>query len=262
MIADMYNHVLNFYMLRGSIVFLLIATTLSGYCQGIDTKQAQSIATGLLISKNYTASVKKILPPINNIQAIVLNVPYREYPGIVLVHKVADKWQIVFEAFGPGIQDKKSNLLDWHIKKTGTDFSFENKSLNDFQDKQVRAAIELSFKKDDVVLIPYQHFFHLNTAENLNPRKHTAYTIDKTRYFYFANILFDGRYNKYPKNECIMFDTPQIQDCSFTFTNNLYKIVARTTNGQVWIYSFSGIDADGKYLIDKKINVEKASVMN
>jgi hypothetical protein len=55
-----------------------------------------------------------------------------------------------------------------------------------------------------------------------------------------------------------MFDTPVINDCSFSFTNNLYKIVATTSNGQVWTYSFSGIDPDGKYLINKKINVNKA----
>ena len=187
--------------------FISITNT---YSQEISKEQAQLIANNLLISKNYKSTIKKVLPSINNIQVLLLNIPYRESPSIVVLNKVGDNWVMIFETLAPGIQDKTSKLLDWHVKKSGVDFTFGNDSYNDFKSEKLRKAIEVSIVKDDVVLIPYQQFIHMNTAENSNPKRHTPYTIDKTHYFDLANILFDGKYNKYPLSECMMFDTPQI----------------------------------------------------
>ena len=54
-----------------------------------------------------------------------------------------------------------------------------------------------------------------------------------------------------------MFDTPGIKDCEFNFAGNLYTIKAITELNQVWTYTFEGIDAQNRYLINKIITVKK-----
>ncbi len=239
-------------MKKGYLVFLIGAFFFKisyAYSQGVSNEQAQVIANNLLISKNYKAGVQKILSPINNIQVVLL----------IILNKIADRWSIIFEALAPGIQDKTSKLLDWHVKGSGVDFTLGNSLHDDFQNEKLRKAIETSIGKDDVVLIPYQHFIHMNTAEKASPKKHTPYTIDKTHYFDFANVLFDDKYKEYPKNECMMFDTPQITECQFSYLNALYTVRALTDNNQIWTYTFSGIDTQNKYLLNKSISVKKGT---
>ncbi|WP_426669728.1 hypothetical protein ACPPVU_00510 [Mucilaginibacter sp. McL0603] len=240
------------------ILIFLLLTIQYGYGQNLNKEEIQAIANNLLITNKYHVSIKKIVPPVNGIQVVVLSIPYREFPGIIIINKnkSTGKWERVFESLSPGIQDKSSGLLDWHTKGEGVDFMIDKMSMCNFSDKRIKTVVETSIKKNGVIIIPYQHFIHMNTVNATSPG-FAPYTIDKTEYFDFANTLFDNLYSGYPKNECTMFDTPGIRDCEFTSANNLYKIKVTTDSNQIWTYTFEGIDAKNQYLLNKKIAVAK-----
>ncbi|WP_429377548.1 hypothetical protein [Mucilaginibacter sp. UYCu711] len=228
----------------------------SAFAQGITPEQAQNFANKLLISKKYKATVKKVLPPINNIQVLLLSVPYREYPSVIILNKTPAGWIRLFECLAPGIQDKPSGLLDWHTKGLGVDFSFDKESELGFNDKKIKTIVESALKKAGAVVIPYYGFIHMNTAEEKDATQFTPYTIDKTNYLIFANSLFENNYNTYKQSECMMFDTPQVIDCDFTLSGSSYIIKAITANHQTWIYTFDSIDSQNRYLVNKKIFVK------
>lgn len=227
--------------------------------QQLDLKIIQGFADGLVISKEFTAKVSKTLPIIDDLQVVVLEQSYREFPSIILIKKdsKSSKWIRVFECLSPGIQDNPSGLLDWHTIGCGVDFEVNNDSIYLFHSKVVTSLIESSIDIKGGVIIAYQNFIHINTSDSTKQKSFEPYTIDKTQYYDFANDLMDNRFKGYPPKECIMFDSPKIVDCSFQKENGLYKITASTNNKQIWIYTFKGIDSDFRYLIDKKIEVKK-----
>jgi len=130
-------------------------------------------------------------------------------------------------------------------------------SIYSFHSKIITSLIESSLDKKGGVIIAYQNFIHMNTSDSIEEKSFEPYTIDKTKYYEFANDLLDFRNKGYPLKECVMFDSPKVSDCSFKKENGLYKITAFTNNKQVWIYTFEGVDLNYKYLIDKKIEVKK-----
>lgn len=225
--------------------------------QQLDKEVIQGFANNLLISKAYNAKINKTLPIVDNIQVVVLEPSYREFPSVILLKKDSrGKWNRVFECLSPGIQDMPSGLLDWHTKGCGVDFEVNNDSVYEFHSEVVNALIESSLDKKGGVIIAYQNFIHMNTADSSEQKYFEPYTIDKTNYYDFANKLMDNKYENYSAKECIMFDTPQTIDCSFENDNGEYKLITKTNNNQTWIYTFKNIDSELKYLIDKKIEVK------
>jgi len=149
--------------------------------QDLSNGQLQSMANSLLIAKKYHVHIKKVLPQINGIQVIVLDMPYREFPGIILINKdkATGKWKRVFECLSPGIQNKSSGLLDWHVKGEGVDFMINGVTTYNFADPQIKTIVETTIKKDGPVLIPYQSFIHMNTAGIANLPEFAPYTLIK-----------------------------------------------------------------------------------
>jgi hypothetical protein len=241
------------------MVILTIKSTSFCFGQELTKQQIQMVANNLLISKKYHVKIKKVLPPINGVDVVLLDIPYREFPSIVILtkDKSDDKWNRVFECLSPGIQEKPSGLLDWHTVKVGVDFMIDGMKTYDFKNEKVRAMVESSIKIKGGVIIPYQNFIHMHTSNSPNSPDFVPYTIDKTQYFDLANLLFDDRYKDYPNGTCTMFDTPAIIECEFIFENNHYVIKATTDTKQIWTYTFEGIDEQNRYLIDKKVTVKK-----
>lgn len=247
-------------MIRCSLIigFLMILNSCSN-SQQLDTIIIQGFADNLLIAKGFNAKISKTLPIIDYLQVVVIEPSYREFPSIILIKKDSknNKWIRVFECLSPGIQDNPSGLLDWHTKGCGVDFQVNKDSIYSFHSKTVTSLIESSIDKKGGVIIAYQNFIHMNTSDSTEQKSFEPYTIDKTKYYDFANDLMDNRYKGYSPKECIMFDSPKIVDCIFQKDKGLYKITAFTNNNQVWIYTFAGVDSDYKYLVDKKIEVKK-----
>lgn len=241
------------------LIALLLILNFYSHSQELNKEQIQLYANDLLISKGYQVKINKILPVVKDVQIAVLEIPYREYPSIIIFNRdlKTNKWSLVFECLSPGIQDYPSGLLDWHTLGLGVDFIANDDTIVYFSSKVVKSLIESSIKKNTGLIIPYQKFFHMNIADSLNQRNFQPYVIDKTKYSDLANALFKNKYDTYPSNECIMFDSPRITDCKFSFESGRYVIDVTTDNLQSWTYTFDGIDSENKYLINKKISVKK-----
>ena len=214
----------------------------------------------MLISKNYHVNIKKIPPPVNGIFVVVVGLPYREFPSVIILNRDTQmhRWERVFECLSPGIQNTSSGILDFHTKGIAADFALDKLTKNYvFGSEKVRKLVESSFDIKGEIIIPYQKFIHMQTADNANTADISPYTIDKTKYFDLANLLFDNVYRTYPIKQCLKYDTPLILDCKLEQKGNLYIITVKTDNNQLWVYTFKGVDAQNRYLIDKQITVSK-----
>ncbi|MDG1823064.1 MAG: hypothetical protein P8H25_06815 [Flavobacteriaceae bacterium] len=222
--------------------------------------QIQNIANQLLISNDYEVKIKVIHPEIDGIIVVQLSTPYREFPSIILLKRENDNFTLIFECLGPGIQDKQSKLLDWHTKKLGVDFIIGDgvTKTNLFNDKHVKSIIESSSKQKGTTIIAYEQFFHMSLQDPHKTFDLSPYTIDKTQYQQLANKLLDNRFDTYPIDQCLMYDTPEIIKTSFSKTNDGYEITAETSNAQIWTYTFNGIDEQNQYLINKIISVHNS----
>jgi hypothetical protein len=245
-------------MKKYTLVILLLSS-LSLYSQDLTKAQIQHLADTMVMSSNFKVKIKKILPAVNNIQVAVVELPYREFPSIVLFSKneTTNKWTRVFEGLSPGIQESGSDLYNWHqvTPSPGKDMAVKDTAANNFSGERVKQLID-AVSVGQGIFIPYQNFFHVHTMKGEpTSQSFAAYTIDKTRYRNFGNQLFSNRYDTYPK-DCSNYGSPAINDVSFELKDNKYVLVARTSNKQQWTYTFDKVDDQGKYLVNKTIAVE------
>jgi len=235
-------------MKKVSLLFALLAfgLALPPLSQEIISKEIGNMVN-LNTGRNTThLEITAISDPVNNLAAVALIPPYREFPNIVLFEYKDDQWQRVFEGLSVGIQDAQSGILDLHVTGLGVDLLLGEKDSYAFSDIEVQALVEDS-EKLNLVIIPYQNFLHMH------PSGKSSYTIDKTNFFALASQLND-RYLNYPHTECIMYDLPLIKSWKFDFVDNKYRIRVDTDNEQRWEITFSGVE--GKFLADKNISVK------
>lgn len=240
--------------MKNLVIILFLFINLNCFSQ---KTEIQNIANQLLISNNYQVNIKKIHPEIDGLLVVQLSTPYREFPSIILLKRQNNNLIRIFECLGPGIQDKPSNLLDWHTKGLGIDFIAGDTNKTSFKNEMVRAVTESALTQRKTVIIPYQGFFHMNTQDSTAQFKLSPYTIDKTQYLQLANELTNNLYDTYPTDQCLMYDTPEILETSFKKVGSKYVITAETDNSQKWIYLFDGIDQQNRYLLNKTISVQK-----
>lgn len=178
-------------------------------------------------SGNYDGSILAISKPVNDIQVVHTNLPYRDFPNILIFKLNTSKHRVrVLEGLNPGIQDSPSGHLDWHTKGRGVDFiigSADQPIL--FDDEKFRKMQDAIISRRSI-LIPYQHFLHMQTIDSLT--SYSPYTIDKTHYYDFALQLFGDLYTGYSKEECTMFDSPKIEKVDLSYKDGRYIIKAVT----------------------------------
>jgi hypothetical protein len=239
-------------------LLLLFKSVSYSYGQDLTKQQLQAMVDNMLLYKNYHVNIKKLVPAVNGVFAVVLEMPYREFPSIVLMNRdtLGHKWVRVFECLNPGIQNTPSGLEDWHTKGVALDFLIDKVTkVYSFNSEKVKSLVESSFDVKGEVIIPYEKFIHTNTAANAND--FIPYTIDKTKYFDFAISLFGETYRNYPAKQCLNYDSPSVNDCKLEQKGGVYTLTVKTSNGQLWLYTFKGIDPQNRYLIDKEITVSK-----
>jgi hypothetical protein len=214
----------------------------------------QSEINGLLIKGDYSYKILSISEIIDNVIAVSLIPPYREFPNIILfkVNQKDGSLSRIYEALCLGIQDEPSGVPDLHTVGNAIDFTFNKNAPMSLDDKTAKSAIS-SFEKEGGTIVPYGKFFHGHFGQRTKQR----YLIDKTQYKKFALALLGERYNEYPDQECMMYDTPNLREIKFFKKDGKYNIAAKTANNQKWTVTFKDVDADNKYLIDKSISVEK-----
>jgi hypothetical protein len=247
--------------MKKCMLVIILLTSLGVYGQDLTKDQIQHLADTMLMSSSYKVKVKKLLPAVNNVQVAVVELPYREFPSVILFSKNAttNKWTRVFEALSPGIQDSGSDLYSWHkvVPSPGKDIATKDTAANNFSGERVKQLID-AVSVGQGIFIPYQNFFHVHMMKGEpTSQPFAAYTIDKTRYRNFGNQLFNNKYDTYPKVDCSNYNSPGINDVTFDTKDNKYVLVARTDNKQQWTYTFDKVDDEGKYLVNKTIVVEK-----
>jgi len=232
------------------LTFSLLSHAKPGHQESIQTE-----IDGLLIEGDYSYKILSISEAIDNVIAVSLIPPYREFPNIILfkVNQKDGSLKRIYEALCLGIQDEPSGVPDLHTIGYALDFFMDGGKPPSIGDKASREAIEI-FEKEGGTIVPYGKFFHGHFGQRTKQR----YLIDKTQFKKFALALLGERYNKYPDQECVMYDTPNLREVKFFKKNGKYHIVAKTANHQKWTVTFKNSDADNRYLIDKSISVEKS----
>ncbi len=232
------------------LTFALSSSAKPGYQESIQTE-----IDNLLIEGDYSYKLLSVSETIDNLIAVSLVPPYREFPNIILfkVNPKDGSLKRIYEALCLGIQDEQSKLLDLHTIGYAADFTVDKDAPISLNDKTSKTVIE-TFEKNEGAIVPYGKFFHGHFGQRTRQR----YLIDKTQYKKFALALLGERYNEYPDQECTMYDTPNLREVKFFKKNDTYHLVAKTSNNQKWTVTFKDIDADNKYLIDKSISVEKS----
>jgi hypothetical protein len=232
------------------LTFALSSSAKPGYQESI-----QSEIDGLLIEGDYSYKILSISETIDNVIAVSLIPPYREFPNIILfrVNPKDGSLKRIYEALCLGIQDEPSRLLDLHTIGFAIDFKINEDAPISLNDKTTKTVIE-TFEKNGGAIVLYGKFFHSHSGQ----KTHDRYLIDKSQYKKFALALLGERYNEYPDQECTMYDTPNLQEVTFFKKHDKYNIVAKTSNKQKWTVTFKDINADNRYLVDKVISVEKS----
>jgi hypothetical protein len=217
-------------------------------------QRIRSEIDALLITGDYSYKILSVSEVTDNLIAVSLTPPYREFPNIILFKagQGGSSLKRIYEAFSLGIQDEKSKLLDLHTVGNGIDFTFEKEDLASLTDTAVKTAIA-TFEKEGGAVVWYGNFFHGHFGQRTKQR----YFIDKSRYKIFAIELLGKRYNEYPAQECMMYDTPDLVDVKFFKRNDVYHIEGKTSNKQKWTVTFKGTDEQNKYFVQKAISVGK-----
>ncbi len=224
----------------------------------IDQETVKAEIDNLLIPLQPRAeySIVKICGPINNLCAVAVNPPYREFPNVFIFKYDIESGRYirVFEGLCLGLQDEPSGILDLHTVGMGIDTILNDKNDEkvSFDSDTLRKFIELS-AGTGMVAIPYQEFVHLQGPTDIK----RSYIIDKTNFYDLALKLFGDVYQNYPRQDCTMYDMPDLTDLQLSYQDGSYLITGITANRQKWEVSFSGIDSDKNFLLQKKVNAEK-----
>lgn len=223
----------------------------------IDPETVRAELDRMLISlkQEVKYTIIKICGPENNVCAVAIDPPYREFPNVLLFNFDSQngKYVRVFEGLSFGIQDGPSGKLDLHTIGMGID-AVISETQNQFSDANLQRMIELS-DETGMVVIPYHDFIHLQ-GPNPNPAE-KLYTIDKTKFYDLAVKLIGPVYQKYRPRECAMYDLPDLNDLELAYRDGTYIITGVTGNRQQWQVTFTGIDGENRFLLDKKVEAER-----
>ena len=195
-------------------------------------------------------SIVKICGPDHNVCAVAIDPPYREFPNVLLFkfNTESGKYVRVFEGLCFGIQDRPSGKPDLHTIGMGIDVTI-SENRNKFDDANLRKMIELS-DQTGMAVIPYHDLIHL---QGPNPNPTRLYTLDKTKFQDLAVKLIGPVYQMYQTQECAMYDMPSLKNLKLTYRDGTYIVTGVTDNRQQWQVTFTGIDAENRFLIDKKV---------
>lgn len=221
---------------------------------GPETVKAELDRMLISLKQEVKYAIIKICGPENNLCAVAIDPPYREFPNVLLFNfdPQSGKYVRVFEGLCLGIQDEPSGKLDLHTIGMGID-AVISETQNQFSDAYLQRMIELS-NESGMVVIPYHDFIHIQ-GPNSDPAER-LYTIDKTKFHDLAVKLIGPVYQKYRPQECTMYDLPDLNDVELAYRDGTYIITGVTGNRQQWRVTFSGIDGENRFLLDKKIEAE------
>lgn len=233
-------------------IFIFISIGMSFGSDSIDIEKIKTKIDLLFASEDLQYEIIKISEPQNNVLAVFLNPTCRDFPNVIFFcfDQNLNDYYRVYEGLSVGIQDKPSGKVDLHTLGLGIDMVIDG-GTSKFKNESVQKMFEIG-NRSSFVVIPYQGFIHMHSKNT------EFYTIDKTSYYDFALKLIGNVYRKYPKNSCLVFDTPNLTEADFKFDNGKYTVICKTDNKQLWTICFDGIDQNNRFLVNKKIEVKVA----
>lgn len=233
------------------LLFILILITVISASPKLSNSEINTEIKDMIFqtARNITYKILSISEPVDNITAVAILPPYREFPNVLLFQYKNNKWSRVFECLSIGIQDNQSDTLDLHTVGEGIDFTIGGKNEYSF-DEETKKLIDKSLSSSEAILIPYKNFMHMHISGK------SPYTIDKTKFYDLANILHNRKYEKYSSKDCMMYDLPKLKSIKLVFDNEKYILDCQTINGQIWKITFDNIDENNKFLVNKEIQVK------
>lgn len=179
----------------------------------------------------------EVVGPVQGWVAVSVSPPYREFPTVVLFRFVRDgTLQRVFEALMPGVQPTRSDLLDLHTKGKAFDYTVGKDSWVTLDSM---ANVVLASRRRQLVTVAHAYFFHAH------PAGANDYFVDRTATYDLARRLFPGAYEKYPHDECTMFDVPALVRIDLRSRGESLVLTVQTDNGQTWRIGWNGADDRG-----------------
>jgi len=187
----------------------------------------------------------------NNITAVFLTPPYREFPNVIFFKTIKGTYRRIFEGLTIGIVDSTSAILDLHTLGIAVDAYIGNSPNLDFSSADMKKLI-VACKNKNTPIIIYRNFMHMHPMPSIE----AAYVIDKTNFLTLAIAFFNktcrsGYWEGYSTDECMMYDLPRIFSMDFKYLNNRYIVAAHTSNNQNWDISFSDADDANCFLLNK-----------
>jgi hypothetical protein len=187
--------------------------------------------------KGAPLKIQSISGPVQGWLAVAVSPPYREFPTVVLFRAKKDgSWDRMFEGLVPGVQPQRSGLLDIHTKGEAIDYTVTDGSP--VTPDTIAKALPLS-RKNRLSTVAHTYFFHSHAAGA------EGYFVDRTMTYQFARRLFPGKYEKFPRTECTMFDVPALRHIELRSTGKRLLLVAQTENNQTWMMAWDGADDQG-----------------
>ena len=89
----------------------------------------------------------------NNIVAVFINPPYREFPNVIFYKLINGKDKRIIEGLTIGITDTKSDFLDLHTKGQGIDLTSEPTGNYDFDSNDIQKIIRVLKANNSPIIV-------------------------------------------------------------------------------------------------------------
>lgn len=181
--------------------------------------------------------VRLITTPVNGLVAVGIEPPYREFPNVVLFQfdEGIRRWSRVHEGLILGIQPEISPFLDTHLTGEAIDVG----GLSSGEEREF--ASDTAFSKGGWIAVEHDEFTHLH------PSGPESYYVSRLGYTTLAGQLVD-RGREFLNSECTLYDMPHLLSLSLSHDAGRFMLRARTTNGQEWTVTFTGVDGSGRLM--------------
>jgi len=202
---------------------------------------------------SYTPQIE-ILGPVGEYSVAIINVPYREFPNVLVYRFNSENkiWKRILEGVSLGVSLPAEGSVDLHVPGMALDFA---KTANAGKDNQLINY----WLQNKYIVTEYDKFIHVHMGGR------ELYTINRTEFPSIAQALVGAPYTDFRLLDnkedlsCKSYDTPKLNRATFTKIGIRYVLVGITDNNQKWTLTFTG--ADELHLLNRGLAAERMVVL-